>query len=99
MSSRRLVLAAYDVTAPHRLRRALKVATAYSSGGQKSCHEAWTSRAEQAALGAALDAALKQEEDAWALFMLGREPRFRVLGRARAPNDPPALIFGWGGER
>jgi len=95
MSPRSLVLTAYDVVAPTRLRAALKVATGYSHGGQKSCHEAWTAFAERRALAHGLDSCLVADEDKWALFALGRHPKFRVLGRARPPEDPPAFFFGW----
>jgi CRISPR-associated protein Cas2 len=94
MPNRFLLLAAYDVVCPRRLAAALHVVTGYAQGGQKSAYECWTSNAERQQLGVEIAAVLDPRFDRWALIPLGHKPRVRVLGRARAPVDPPVFFIG-----
>jgi CRISPR-associated protein Cas2 len=95
MAKRSLWIAAYDVSDTRRLRDALNIVTAFSSGGQKSCHEAWLTPAEVNALEDQLVDSLNPDEDRWGLFPIGPRPITRALGIARPPIDAPALFFGW----
>ena len=95
MTKRSLWLAAYDVSDTRRLRDALNTVTAFSCGGQKSCHEAWLTPNEVNMLEAQLADCLNPKEDRWGLFPLGTRPITRTLGIAKPAIDSPALFFGW----
>lgn len=90
---RRLVLAAYDVTDPRRLARALGVVTAWAHGGQKSVFECYARPEDRAALAAALRAVLDLREDRLGLFAASPDGA-RTLGRGRVARDEPVLYIG-----
>lgn len=85
--NRRLYLAAYDIPCPKRLRRALKLARTYASGGQKSIHECWLSASEKASLTAAIVTAL-EPDDRFALIALDPRRTPLLFGTALPSVDP-----------
>jgi len=93
MPHRRLVLAAYDISSARRLKRALKLCTAYASGGQKSVHECWVTAGERAALCGGLDKICQAETDAWMVVDLSATPTVFNLGHAHPPAPPRAVLF------
>lgn len=88
---RHLVLTAYDVSHPRRLKAARSAVSAWAHGGQKSVWECFATRTERAALGGAMCAPLDMTCDRLALF-LPPEQEPLVLGLARPVRDE-ALIF------
>ncbi len=93
MPHRRLVIAAYDITAARRLKRALKLCTTYASGGQKSVHECWVTGAERAALCKGLARICHPETDLWMVADLTPKRAVLNLGRGRPPAPPRAVLF------
>ncbi len=95
MVKRKLWLIAYDVGDTKRLSKALKIVTDYSCGGQKSCHEAWLSNSEVEELKSRLGKHLNPEEDKWALFPIGFQPKLLIGGIARKTADHKSIFIGW----
>lgn len=93
MEQRALYIAAYDVRDPKRLRAALHVLKAYSTGGQKSVFECFLSGAERRRLLSEISAVL---EAADSFLMVRLDPRSKVitLGVAVPPEDPPFYYVG-----
>lgn len=89
MPERRLHIAAYDVSHPRRLRRALRIVRGYATGGQKSVHECFLTAGEREQLLRDIRATLHADKDRF--FLLRLDPRcgIEVLGIAEAPVDPP----------
>lgn len=94
MSKRTLWLVAYDVRCPDRLRAALDVVKAWSTGGQRSVHECWLTAGELAALRRELTAAIDAAEDSVLLIAPDPSRGVRTLGLAARPRDPRFLFFG-----
>ena len=88
MLTRRLFLAAYDVSDPRRLRKALKILKGYSTGGQKSVFECFLTDGEVAELLKEVTAVLDLEEDRFLLTPVETRSPVRVFGVAVAPSDP-----------
>ena len=93
MSQRTLYLAAYDVTEPRRLRRALHVLRDYATGGQKSVFECFLDEAEKAELLARMDQLIDHEEDRFFVVPLCRRAKTRTLGIGVKPIDPRFLYL------
>jgi CRISPR-associated protein Cas2 len=93
MPSRNLVLAAYDVASPRRIKRALKHCTAFATGGQKSVHECWVTGAERSALAKGLGKICRADTDRWLIVDLGVNPRVIALGLGRPAPRPRAVVF------
>lgn len=93
MAERDLWLAAYDVRDPRRLRLALRVLKAYSTGGQRSVFECFLTEAERKRLLAEIQEVLAPEDS---FFLVRLDPRspVRTLGIAVAPADPPFFYVG-----
>ncbi len=93
MSARRLYLAAYDITDPKRLRRALDVVRDYATGGQKSVHECFLTDHERNELLERMDDIITTEDR---FFLLRVTPRRkpRALGQARLPTEPRYFYVG-----
>jgi CRISPR-associated protein Cas2 len=91
---RKLYLAAYDVSAPARLARALEVVRGYASGGQKSAYECWLTDREWWALNHGIAEIIDPAEDRFALFRLSPRRPLITLGVAEPPADPDLLYFG-----
>lgn len=91
---RALYLVAYDVAHPRRLARALKIARAHATGGQKSAHECWLNGAERNALLKGLRRLLHPRADR--MLSIRLDPRLppRLLGIAVAPEPPGFRIIG-----
>jgi len=94
VTDRALYLAAYDISAPSRLRAALDIIKGYATGGQKSFYEIFLTEAEKGDL--LHDIAFILDENKDRFFLLRLDPRSRVytLGAAIAPSDPPYFYFG-----
>jgi len=93
MAERNLWLAAYDVRDPKRLRLALRVLKAYSTGGQRSVFECFLTEAERHRLLAEIGQVLAAE-DSFLLVMLDPRSPVRTLGIAVPPADPPFFYVG-----
>jgi len=91
---RRLYLAAYDVSDPARLRRALRVVRAFASGGQKSAYECWLTGREYDALHHMAGSVISPRHDSFAVFPLTLRRPLVTLGVAEPPSDPDFLYFG-----
>lgn len=94
MTQRTLHIAAYDISDDRRLRTALKILKGYASGRQKSVFECFLTPAERRALLAAVREVIDDEEDRFVLLRLEPRGKFRVLGRAVKPVDPPWFYVG-----
>lgn len=90
--SRRLYLAAYDVPSAKRLRKALKVARRYASGGQKSIHECWLSAQEKTDLLRDM-ADVLHPRDQFALIALDPRRTALLMGTAVSPSDPDYYLI------
>ncbi|MCC7221607.1 MAG: CRISPR-associated endonuclease Cas2 [Candidatus Contendobacter sp.] len=93
MPKRTLYLAAYDVTDPDRLERALYIMKNYASGGQKSVFECYLSDRERDRLVMDIEAVLDWRTDRFLLLPLG-DIKVRTLGIALPPSDPDFYYFG-----
>jgi CRISPR-associated protein Cas2 len=94
MAKRSLWLVAYDVRDPRRLREALEVVKAWSTGGQKSVHECWLTAAELTGLRCNLAAVIEPREDSLVLISPDPSRRVRTLGVARSPRDEAFFFVG-----
>lgn len=91
---RRLYVAAYDISAPRRLRAALHVLKGYATGGQKSVFECFLTPAERARLLEEIGEVIETSEDSFILLRLDPRSEVRTLGIAVAPSDPPFFYHG-----
>ncbi len=94
MNDRPLYLAAYDVSDPSRLRRALHVVRNYSTGGQKSVYECFLSKGEKAQLIEEIEAVIDSKEDRFFLLRLNPGAKFETLGIAEKPRDTSYFYIG-----
>ncbi len=94
MATRHLYVAAYDISAPRRLRAAHQVLKAYATGGQKSVFECFLTEAERATLLAEISEVIERGEDSFLLVRLDPRSRVRTLGIAVPPEDTPFFYFG-----
>lgn len=94
MLARDLYLACYDVSQPRRLKAALKLARAYSTGGQKSVHELFMTPAERTQLIEDMSVLLQHDTDRFLLVRLDPRSRVHTLGRAVVPVDPDYFYVG-----
>jgi CRISPR-associated protein Cas2 len=94
MQRRVLYIAAYDISDATRLRDALKILKGYASGRQKSVFECFLTPGERAALLAEVRDVIDRVEDRFLLLRLEPRGKFRVLGRAVKPEDPPWFYVG-----
>ena len=93
MPVRQLVVAAYDIASARRLKRALKLCTAYAGGGQKSVHECWVTGAERAALCKGLAKICRPDVDRWMVAGLTRRHAALALGVGQLAPPPKPLLF------
>lgn len=91
---RRLYVAAYDISAPRRLRAALHVLKGYATGGQKSVFECFLTPAERARLLEEIGEVIETSEDSFILLRLDPRSDVRTLGIAVPPTDPPFFYHG-----
>lgn len=94
MTQRQLYLAAYDVSCPRRLRKALFVLRGFASGGQKSVFECFLTPAEKAGLLASMAEVIDPEEDRFILLRLAGVKHIRTLGKAVLPQDGSFFYVG-----
>ena len=94
MSERQLYLAAYDISNPVRLRKALKVLRNYATGGQKSVFECFLGDGEKVALLYEIGEVLDLDEDRFFLVRLDPRSKVQTLGIAIRPADPGVFYVG-----
>jgi len=92
-TDRNLYLAAYDATAPRRLRAALALVRGYATGGQYSVHECWLTPAERAQLIVDAESILDAHEDRMMLLRLDPRGAAITLGVAQRPADPACFYI------
>ncbi|MFU8838012.1 MAG: CRISPR-associated endonuclease Cas2 [Thiohalomonadaceae bacterium] len=93
MSQRKLYIAAYDITGPSRLRKALHHLRHYTSGGQLSVFECFLNSRERETLITGMREILDQNEDRFVLLPL-RGSQTHTLGIAVAPQDGDYYYIG-----
>ncbi len=91
---RKFYIAAYDISDPNRLRRALGVAKEYSTGGQKSVFECPLTASEHGEFIKRIGDILDVEEDRFCLLRLEPKARVRTLGIAVPLSDPTYFYAG-----
>lgn len=94
MSKRTLYLAAYDISAPRRLRRVLGIVKDFATGGQKSAYECFLDKAEKHEILNRVLNSIDPHEDRFFLLRLKEKPRVHVLGIAVQPADPSFFYQG-----
>jgi len=94
MTNRQLYLAAYDISCNRRLRKALYVLRAYSSGGQKSVFECFLTPSERAQLLEDIDRIINPVEDRFILLKLAGAKHIHTLGKAVVPQDGSFFYVG-----
>ncbi len=94
MPGRRLFLAAYDISDPRRLRKALEVMKQYATGGQKSVFECFLTEPEKNRMVGEMQQVIAPQEDRFFLIPIGAEEEIRTLGIAVKPCDPPFYYAG-----
>ena len=94
MPARTLYLAAYDVSDPKRLRKALDVMKRYATGGQKSVFECFLTEAEKERLLSEITEILNPLADRFFLTPVDPRVAVRTLGIAVPPCDPPFYYAG-----
>jgi len=94
VSSRKLYIAAYDISSQVRLRKALKILKGYACGRQKSVFECYLTQTEYWKLIREMRALLDLEEDRFLLVRHEPALQARVLGKAVAPSDPGWFYVG-----
>lgn len=92
--SRRLYLAAYDISCPRRLHAALLVLKGYASGGQKSVFECFLTARERVDLLAEVREIIDDSEDRFLLLPLAGDRQVVTLGVALPPEDPDYYYVG-----
>jgi len=94
MKDRDLYLAAYDISAPDRLRAMLYAVKGYATGGQKSVYECFLSQGERQELMTTIARIVEPDEDSFMLLRLDPRAKVIALGIAVPPEDPPFFYFG-----
>lgn len=94
MASRKLYIAAYDVTEPSRLRRMLHVVKDYATGGQKSAYECYLTGAERKQLIQRVNATLKTAEDRFSCIRVRGSNLPKTIGIAVKPVDLDYFYIG-----
>ena len=89
-----LHIAAYDVTDPKRLRKALDVVKNYASGGQKSVYECFLTEAERVRLIREMEAVIDIHQDRFLLLRLDPRARIITFGIAQPPAEPTLYYVG-----
>lgn len=85
--SRRLYLAAYDISHPRRLRAALHLVKGYATGGQKSAYECWLTESDREDLLHDMALVLDERTDRFILISLDPRATTLSLGKGQAPAD------------
>jgi len=84
----------YDIREARRLHQALTIIRQFATGGQKSVHECWLTRAEKQKQLASLFKAMDLSEDSLLVVPLRSDVQVVTFGRARAPVRPGLFYFG-----
>ena len=94
MARRKLYLIAYDISDARRLRHALELTRAYSTGGQKSVHECYLNDSERQHMLDAITQIIDPEEDRGMLLRLDSRCGVDVMGIANKPVDQDFFYVG-----
>lgn len=94
MTQRNLYIAAYDISDPKRMVRALRVLKSYALGRQKSVFECYLDRAERRNLLFAIKHILDPVEDRFFLVRIAPRGPVHTLGIGVAPSDPAWFYVG-----
>lgn len=89
-----MYLAAYDISEPKRLKKALKVLKEFSTGGQKSVFECPLTPVEIDHLLKKIQKVINREEDRFFLIHLEPRSQIRTLGIAQVVGDPEFFYVG-----
>lgn len=92
--NRQLYIAAYDVSDPTRLRKALEFVRYYACGGQKSVHECYLNRTEHRDLLHGIKKIIDPEKDRFVLVPIASHSKVHTLGIAVPPSDPNYFYLG-----
>ena len=85
--NRQLYVAAYDISSPARLRRALEFMRQFSSGGQKSVFECYLTEAEFDEILERMDQILDHDLDRFLIFSQPQPKQIICEGIAIQPQD------------
>lgn len=91
---RKLYLVSYDVCERSRLALALRIVRDYATGGQKSVHECWLTKAEKKALVKQMQSTLNLKEDRMLIVSLRQDIHVITLGQAISPPSCDVFYFG-----
>ncbi len=94
MKDRVLYIAAYDISCPKRLRRALHILKSYASGRQKSVFEVYLDKQEKGQLMNEVDSILDTDDDRFFLLKLSGRKHIHTLGIAVQPIDNEYFYIG-----
>lgn len=94
MNQRQLYLAAYDISDPKRLQKALRIVRDYATGGQKSVFECFLTPAEKQWLLDAIMQVIDPAKDRFVLVRLDPRAKVQTLGIAVKPIDPSYFYIG-----
>lgn len=94
MKDRVLYIAAYDISCPKRLRRALYILKGYASGRQKSVFEVYLNKLEKGQLMEKVASVLEPEDDRFFLLKLSGRKHIHTLGIAVQPVDNEYFYIG-----
>lgn len=94
MSKRALYIAAYDVAAPHRLRKVHEAVKSHATGGQKSVFECFLTPAERLGLMKRVHSLIDEREDRFALLQVEERTQPILLGIAVPAADPDFYYVG-----
>ena len=93
-SYRKLYIAAYDISCPKRLRRALFILKGYASGRQKSVFEVYVDAQEKSELLSEVADVLHDEEDRFFLLQLSGRKHIYTLGIGVTPVLSDYIYLG-----
>lgn len=91
---RTFYIAAYDISAPRRLQRALRCLRRYASGGQRSVFECLLSPAERKQLVTEVEQIIDQRRDRFVLLPVRNRTHVHTLGIAALPQTGDCLYIG-----
>lgn len=94
MKGRSLYLAAYDISGPSRLRKALHVLLDYAEGRQKSVFECRLTTAEVNELLGRIQDVIDLDEDRFALVRLDDRCKHQALGKGVVPTQDEYYYIG-----
>jgi len=94
LPERDFYLSAYDVSSPSPRAAVREALRAYATGGQKSVHEVFLTRAERRELLHDLAVILNEDTDRFLLLRLDPRCRVHTIGKTITPVDPELFYLG-----